>query len=72
MKLTEREKQILQMLCLPNKEIAERLNLSVCTIKSHVIHLSNKFSTNGRINILMKALKENIVKIEDVITGGEI
>lgn len=69
MKLTEREKEVLKRLCLPNKKIAKLLNISLSTTKSHVHKLFNKFPFNtNRTGIVIEAVKHNIIKIEEVIT----
>lgn len=68
MKLTEREKQIIQMLCLSNQEIANRLNVSIPTVKTHIINISNKLTTDNRASIIVKALKEKFIEVEDIVT----
>ena len=42
--LTEREKQVLKLLCLPNSEIAQRLCITAITVKSHVRNIFNLIS----------------------------
>lgn len=68
MKLTEREKQIISLLCLPTKEIANRLNVSIPTVKTHIINISNKLTTDNRASIIVKALKEKFIEVEDIVT----
>lgn len=69
MKLTKREKEILKMLCLPNKSIAKKLNISLSTTKRHINHIFNKLYTPAnRASIVIEALKQNIIKLEEVIT----
>lgn len=36
MKLTQRELEVLKLLCLSDKDIAERLIISIRTVKCHV------------------------------------
>lgn len=67
--LTEREKEVLKMLCLPNKQIARKMGLKLCTVKTYIVKLFNKFpfSTN-RAGIVIEAVKQNIIKVEEIIT----
>ncbi len=68
-KLTKREKEVLKMLCLSNKAIALKMGLGLCTIKTYVRKLTNKFPfAAGRTAILIEAVKQNIIKIEEIIT----
>lgn len=68
--LTEREKEILKMLCLPTKIIAERLFISEITVKTHIVHLYNKIYVpfNSRTLLLAEGLKKQIIKLEEIIT----
>lgn len=70
MKLTEREKEVLKMLCLPNKIIAKNLNISLSTTKRHIHNIFNKlcFVTPNRCAIILFAVKEHIIRLEEVIT----
>ena len=64
--LTEREKQVLKLLCLPNSEIAQRLNITARTVKSHVRNIFNKLVCENRQRALIKALKLKIISIDEV------
>lgn len=64
--LTEREKQVLKLLCLPNSEIAQRLNITARTVKSHVRNIFNKLVCETRQKALIKALKLKIIDIDEV------
>lgn len=68
--LTRREKEVLKMLCLPNREIAERLCISSRTVKTHVNHIFNKLPilNSNRQTLLIEAIKQKIIQIEEVIT----
>lgn len=48
--LTSREREIVTLidLGLTNKEIAQRLNIEVCTVKNHVHHLLQKLNVTSR------------------------
>lgn len=68
MKLTERETEILKMLPLPNPEIANRLGLSLSTIKTYLRCIFNKFPlAQTRTQILFMALQEQVIKLDEVI-----
>ena len=49
--LTQREKNIMELLALgyPNKVIAEKLSISINTIKYHLKTIFSKFGVNNRI-----------------------
>ena len=64
--LTEREKQVLKLLCLPNSEIAQRLCITAITVKSHVRHIFNKLVCENRQKALIKALKLGVVTLNDI------
>ena len=64
--LTEREKQVLKLLCLPNSEIAQRLCITAITVKSHVRNIFNKLVCETRQKALIKALKLKIIDIDEV------
>ena len=66
--LTEREKQVLKLLCLPNSEIAQRLNITARTVKAHVRHIFNKFACSNRAEAIAKAIKKGIIKADEIIT----
>ena len=55
--MSEREVEILRLLAdgLSNREIAERLVISVGTAKSHVHHILEKLGSNSRTQAVAKA-----------------
>ncbi len=63
--MTKREIEVLNEMVLGknNSEIANVLNVSVCTAKAHVSSIYNKLSVKGRINAVVKAIKNRIIKI---------
>lgn len=69
-KLTEREKEVLKMLGLPNKIIAERLFISEKTVKMHLVNLYNKLYIpySNKALLLVEGLKQQIIKLEEIIT----
>ncbi|MFK8045659.1 MAG: tetratricopeptide repeat protein [Crocinitomicaceae bacterium] len=63
-KLTAREQEILDLLALglSNKEIGEKLFVSVNTIKTHILSLYNKLDVKNRTQA---AIKGNLLKIQE-------
>ncbi len=66
MKLTQRELEVLKLLCLSDKDIAKRLIISPRTVKSHVHKLLDKLVCENRQKALIKALKLKIISIDEV------
>lgn len=66
-KLTNRERQVLCMLPLESMEIANRLFISLYTVKTHINSLANKFSALNRTQILVNALKNKVIELEEII-----
>lgn len=62
-KLTEREKEVLQHMVdgFIKKEIADRINLSVHTVDTHLRNIYTKLHVNTRTGAVSKALKEGLV-----------
>ena len=58
--MTKREREIVELIAegLSNKEIANKLNLSVYTVKSHVHNILEKMSLNTRVQIAIHAHSE--------------
>lgn len=63
--ITNREQSILELLAmgLSNKQIANDIGISEQTVKNHVSWLFEKFGVQSRIALLIKLLKEGIVKL---------
>jgi NarL family two-component system response regulator LiaR len=61
--LTERERQVLAAMVdgLNNKQIAEKLTVSLSTIKSHVSNILLKLSITSRTEAVAIALRNSIV-----------
>ena len=66
MKLTQRELEVLKLLCLQDKEISKRLIISVRTVKCHIHNILNKMVCENRQKALIKALKFKIISIDEV------
>lgn len=62
-KLSPREIEIIQLVAegLSNKEIAERLFLSVHTVTTHRKNIMNKLGINNTAGLVMFAVKQNIL-----------
>lgn len=61
--LTKREREILMMVIngTPNKEIADSLGKSVRTIETHRFNIMKKMEVNNAIDMINKAVNENLV-----------
>ena len=57
--LTEREGQVLKQLLegLSNKEIAQRLDINVATVKLHMRSMSKKLEVRNRTELVLKAIQ---------------
>ena len=64
--LTRREEEILEQICkgLDNREIAERLFISQKTVEGHKTSLMAKTNTKNAINLMLFAIKNNLVPID--------
>jgi len=62
--LTSREKEILKLYVegYTNKEIAEKLSLSVFTIKTHKNNIMQKYNFKSTVEMIKFALRNNIVE----------
>ncbi len=62
--LTDRELEVLQMVIdgHSNYAIAEMLNLSIDTVKSHMTHILNKLAVTDRTQAAVKALRQGFLK----------
>jgi DNA-binding NarL/FixJ family response regulator len=62
-KLTERERDVLQLLAegLSNAAIAERLFVSVHTVRNHVANLSTKLGAHSKLEALSIAVREGLL-----------
>lgn len=62
--LTERELEVLQMVIdgHSNYAIAEMLNLSIDTVKSHMTHILNKLAVTDRTQAAVKALRQGFLR----------
>jgi DNA-binding NarL/FixJ family response regulator len=63
--LSDREADVLKLVVdgLGNQEIADRLFVSLETVKTHMTHILQKLSVSDRTQAAVKALKEGIVHL---------
>jgi LuxR family maltose regulon positive regulatory protein len=61
--LTEREREVLRLLMegASNREIAQRLVLSINTVKRHVYNICGKLGVQSRTQVLVKARDLNLI-----------
>ena len=61
--LSDREREIMQLISegLSNPKIAERLYLSLGTVKSYVRNILNKLSVDDRVQAAAKAVREGLI-----------
>lgn len=64
-KFTERELEVLEQICkgLSNQEIAETLCISSRTVERHRANIFEKTGSKNSVNLVMYAIKNNLVKI---------
>jgi DNA-binding NarL/FixJ family response regulator len=63
--LTRRELQVLKALAegLSNKEIAERLHMSVDTERTHMMNILNKLGVHSRLQALLFAARHGLIEL---------
>lgn len=69
--LSPREIEILQLASkgLSNREIADKLELSMRTVKAHLSNIFNKMRCSCRTEAIVKGFREGYVMLEDVPQG---
>ncbi|NFE81675.1 DNA-binding response regulator [Clostridium sporogenes] len=62
--LTEREKEVMEILFegASNKQIGERLNISLATVKTHMINIYSKLQVSNRVQAVEKYKKIKAIK----------
>ena len=65
--LTEREVEVLRLLARgrSNQEIADGLNISEVTVRTHVSHILGKLGTGNRVEAALYALRAGLVSLEE-------
>ncbi len=61
--LTDREREVLKLLAegLSNAAIAERLVVSVHTVRNHIANLSNKLGAHSKLEVLSIAMRQGML-----------
>lgn len=69
MSLSEREKEILSLACLSNRQIAKKLNLSLLTIQRYFVNMYEKYGMNtksrNKTKLLFEAIKAGELNVID-------
>jgi LuxR family maltose regulon positive regulatory protein len=70
--LTARELEVLRLIAagLKNREIAERLVISVATVKRHITNLYGKLGVSRRTQAIARAQALGLVRLEDPLDEG--
>ena len=55
--LTNRERQVFEILNRTTKDIAEELNISEKTVRNHISNAMQKLGVNGRASAVVELLK---------------
>lgn len=65
MKLTNREREVLEALAdgLNSKQIAERLNMTIETERTHVVNILKKLKVHSRLEAVVFAVRHGVVEI---------
>lgn len=65
-KLSAREVEVLELIAagLSNDEIADKLNISLATVKSHRSNLLSKTGSNNTASLIMYSLKNKIIRLD--------
>ena len=68
-RLAPREEEIISHICqgYTNKEIAQKLNISEQTVKSHCHRIYKKIGVSDRLQLALHAFKMNLLKAESKI-----
>jgi len=70
--LSDREMEMLKLLAtgMSNKEIAEKLCLSLRTVKAHMSNIFTKMNVASRSEALVESLKKGLLTLEDIKQAG--
>jgi DNA-binding NarL/FixJ family response regulator len=66
--LTSREMEILKWAArgLSNKEMSEKLFISLRTVKAHMTNIFNKLGCSSRTDAIIKGLKQGYISLDDI------
>jgi DNA-binding NarL/FixJ family response regulator len=61
--LTDREREVLQLVAEghSNKEVAERLGISIKTVQTHRAHLMRKLDAHDRVDLVRYAASKGVI-----------
>ncbi len=64
--ITKREKEVIELISagLSNKQIAEKINLSISTVDAHRYNILKKLDVRNTAEMIMKALKLKIISVK--------
>jgi NarL family two-component system response regulator LiaR len=67
-KLTPREIEILRLASrgMSNKELSEKLSVSLRTVKAHLSNIFNKMGCSSRTDAIIKGLKQGYISLDDI------
>lgn len=70
--LTEREKQVVDLICqgLKNKGIAEKLFITETTVRHHLTSIFNKLEITSRLELVIYAFRHNLAKLQNTNGGS--
>ena len=70
--LTEREKDVLSLLSygLTNKEISNRLHISIHTTKAHLESIYLKFNVQNRLQAVVKGAFIGLLDIKEILAAN--
>jgi DNA-binding NarL/FixJ family response regulator len=70
--LSDREMEMMKLLAtgMSNKEIAEKLCLSLRTVKAHMSNIFTKMNVASRSEALVESLKKGLLTLEDIKQAG--
>jgi two-component system response regulator NreC len=65
--LTDREREVLQLVAngLSNREVAERLEISVRTAETHRAHVMQKLGLRNQNELIRYAVRRGLVRVEE-------
>jgi DNA-binding NarL/FixJ family response regulator len=71
-RLTPREREVLQALAegLSNKEIAQKLHITVETERTHMVNILGKLGVHSRLEALVFAVRYGVVEIPSAASGS--
>lgn len=69
--VTPGQKKVLCRVHYSNKEIAEDLKIQICTVKTYVKQLFNKFQAANRCELVLRALRDKTITLDEIVILDE-